>query len=86
MSNSSTTTISEPSSTAGRIARLATFRQGAQFVTGPLRFVAFWAAVALPFLYLPLLFGGLEGDQTSVFLGLLALNAFALVVGHGYGQ
>jgi hypothetical protein len=42
--------------------------------------------VALPFLYLPLLVGGLDGQQTTVFVGLLLANAAALVLGHGYGQ
>jgi hypothetical protein len=55
-------------------------------VVAPLRFLAFWAAVALPFLYLPLLVGGLDGQQTTVFVGLLLANAVALVLGHGYGQ
>lgn len=51
-------------------------------VVAPLRFLAFWTAVALPFLYVPLLVGGLDGQQTTVFVGLLLLNAVALVVGH----
>ncbi len=55
-------------------------------VAAPLRFVAFWAAVALPFLYVPLLVGGLEGQQLAVFVGLLATNAAALVLGHEYGR
>lgn len=53
-------------------------------VVAPLRFLAFWAAVALPFLYLPLLVGGLDGQQTTVFVSLLLANAVALVVGHEY--
>jgi len=55
-------------------------------VVAPLRFLAFWTAVALPFLYLPLLLGGLDGQRIPVFLGLLTLNAVTLVVGHEYGQ
>ncbi|MGQ4554840.1 hypothetical protein [Halobellus sp. GM3] len=54
------------------------------FLAPPLRFVAFWAAVTLPFLYLPLLAGGLEGGETLVFGALLAANALTLVLGHGY--
>ncbi|MBB6644993.1 hypothetical protein [Halobellus ruber] len=54
-------------------------------LAAPLRFVAFWVAVALPFLYLPLLVGGLEGGQPAAFAALLAANAVALLVGHGYG-
>jgi hypothetical protein len=53
-------------------------------VAAPLRFVGFWAAVAMPFLYLPLLFGGLTGGEAVVFAALLATNVLSLVVGHGY--
>jgi hypothetical protein len=59
-------------------------QHGARLVAAPLRFVGFWAAVALPFLYLPLLLSGLEGQETLVFGLLLAANALALVVGHGH--
>jgi len=55
-------------------------------VVAPLRFLAFWTAVALPFLYLPLLVGGLDGQQTTVFVALLLMNVVALVLGHEYGQ
>jgi len=55
-------------------------------VVAPLRFLAFWAAVALPFLYLPLLVGGLDGQQVTVFVALLLANAVALVIGHEYRQ
>ena len=51
---------------------------------GPIRFVGFWAAVALPFLYVPLLFDGIDGGRALVFLGLLVANVVALVVGHDY--
>jgi hypothetical protein len=53
-------------------------------VAAPARFVAFWAAVALPFLYVPLLFGGLGGNEFAVFFGLLGLHLVALVVGHNH--
>ena len=42
--------------------------------------------MALPFLYVPLLVGGLDGQQTTVFVALLLMNAVALVLGHEYGQ
>jgi hypothetical protein len=54
------------------------------YLAVPIRFVAFWVAVALPFLYLPLLTGGLDGSEPAAFAALLAANAVALVVGHGY--
>lgn len=50
----------------------------------PVRFVGFWAAVALPFLYLPLLYGGLEGQQSLVFVALLVANLVAVLAGHSY--
>ena len=56
-----------------------TLRKGTELV----RVVAFWTAVVLPFLYLPLLFGGLQGDAT-LFGGLLVSNAVALLLGHDY--
>jgi hypothetical protein len=52
----------------------------------PIRFVGFWAAVALPFLYLPLLYRGLESNEVTVFVGLLGLHLLALVVGHNYNS
>lgn len=51
----------------------------------PVRVISFWAAIALPFLHLPLLLHGLNTTaELYAFLGLLALNLVALVVGHGY--
>ena len=53
----------------------------------PLQFVSFWVAIALPFVYLPLLTRGLGDPQvTLTFLMLLALNVFALYIGHDYGE
>lgn len=51
----------------------------------PLEAVGFWAGIALPFLYLPLLFAGqLSGPERTAFFALVALHAGALVVGHTY--
>ena len=56
-------------------------------VKGPTQFLSFWAAIALPFVHLPLLAQGLGDPQiTSTFLVLLAVNVCALYVGHGYKQ
>lgn len=48
------------------------------------RGIAFWAAIALPFGYLPLF--GLDMVRLSMelFVLLLVVNMFALVVGHSY--
>jgi hypothetical protein len=63
-----------------------TLRTGASLVATPVRFVGFWAAIALPFLYLPLLFVGLEGSVARAFLALVGLHTVALMAGHNYGQ
>lgn len=47
------------------------------------RAVGFWLAVAMPFLYLPLLVDGFSGRaELLAFVALVALNAATLVVGH----
>ncbi|MFC7133327.1 MULTISPECIES: hypothetical protein [Salinibaculum] len=52
-------------------------------VTRPLKRVAFWAAIVLPFLHVPLLASGLQSqDATVAFVTLLALNVTALAVGY----
>lgn len=49
--------------------------------------VAFWSAIALPFLYVPLLVSGVRtGAQLSAFLTLLALHALAIVGGYRYNR
>lgn len=52
----------------------------------PVQAVAFWLAIALPLAYLPALAGGFETTSVRVFAALLAANAVALVVGHGYNR
>ncbi|WP_199174927.1 hypothetical protein [Halegenticoccus soli] len=48
--------------------------------------VAFWLAVVLPLVLLGLIAVGVNGTWLPLFLSLLALNAVALALGHGYGQ
>lgn len=50
----------------------------------PARALAFWLAVALPLVYLPLLASGAERLHAETFLVLLVANILALVVGHNY--
>jgi ABC-type Fe3+-siderophore transport system permease subunit len=51
----------------------------------PVRAAAFWLAVVLPFAYLPLLAGGFGGEsELLTFVGLVAANAVALLVGHDH--
>jgi hypothetical protein len=86
MSNSSPTAPTDRLPRLNELVDAASLRRSLAVVAAPLRFIAFWAAVALPFLYVPLLAGGLEGQQALVFVGLLAANAAALVLGHDYGR
>lgn len=86
MSNSSTKIPGDRNSLLAEIVEADSTRDAARVLAASLRSVAFWAAVALPFLYLPLLYGGLAGQQAVVFVALLALNCAALVVGHGHRQ
>lgn len=47
--------------------------------------VAFWTAVLLPFIYLPLLFAGVSwAVEPSVIATCLAVNVVAVVVGRWY--
>jgi hypothetical protein len=86
MSNSSPPVSRERTSRLREVVQSQPLQHGARLVAAPLRFVGFWAAVALPFLYVPLLLGGLQGSEAFAFGFLMALNALALVVGHGHGQ
>jgi len=56
-------------------------------VVRPVTTAAFWLAVVLPFLHVPLLATGLESaDAATAFGALLGLNALALVVGHPHAS
>lgn len=47
--------------------------------------IAFWTAVLIPVVYVPLLVRGLSTTAEAFVLAqLLGINALALVVGHGY--
>jgi hypothetical protein len=52
-------------------------------IVSPLHRLAFWAAITLPFLHLPLLVTGLDSEtKVLAFVALLAGNVVALLVGH----
>lgn len=55
-------------------------------VAAPVRFVGFWAAVLLPFVYTPLLFTDLQGSTMTAFLALLAVHIVSLFLGQQYGS
>lgn len=53
----------------------------------PIRALAFWTAIVLPFLYIPLLLSGLQTSSTQVAFGaLVACNMVALLIGHSYSR
>lgn len=51
-----------------------------------MRAVGFYAAIGLPFAYLPMVADGLSAGNAPVVAALLAANVLALLVGHGYGD
>lgn len=51
-----------------------------------LRAVAFYSAIGLPLLYLPLLADGLKLEEVPLLAALLCANFAALFAGHGYGE
>jgi hypothetical protein len=56
-------------------------------LVAPIRGIAFWLAIALPFLYVPLLASGLESSAVRlVFVALVVCNAAALLVGHPHAR
>ena len=58
---------------------------GKTVAVAPVRAAAFYVAIALPLVYLPLLAGGVTPDRFAVLVGLLLANGAALVLGHDYG-
>lgn len=56
----------------------------AALVVARVRAAAFWSAVALPVVYLPLVATGTVWEQPLAFCALLALNAVTFLVGHGH--
>lgn len=45
----------------------------------------FWLGTLFPVVYFPVILAGIDSmSRLSLFLGLLALHALALVVGHDY--
>lgn len=62
-----------------------TIRRATELVRAPAETFAFWAAVLLPFCYIPLLYVGLGGvNERVAFAVLLACNVVALLLGHDH--
>jgi uncharacterized membrane protein len=55
-----------------------------QFVAAPIQIISFWLSIALPVLYVPLLFEGLRGSIFTVFAGLVAPHVLTLFLGRNY--
>lgn len=71
------------STTEGRDTPSGIFERVAPGLVTSVRAVGFWTAIAMPFLYLPLLVTGLSSSFDAVlFVCLIVGNCLALYVGH----
>lgn len=85
--NNSITSPADAGEAAAGRTKLATLygRYREHAVTTPVEVISFWSAIALPFLYVPLLFTGISTQgELLTFIGLLALNIAAFLAGHGH--
>jgi hypothetical protein len=57
-------------------------------LVAPITGFAFWAAIALPFLHVPLVVttGLSSTSTTTAFVALVTLNVLALLVGHSHSR
>lgn len=79
----SSSSLSETAALLGEYARPSV----RELVVRPIRRLAFWTAIVLPFLHLSLLASGLESSSmTLAFVSLLALNTVAIYVGRPQGR
>ena len=52
----------------------------------PIETIAFWIAIAMPALYVPLLVRGLDSPEAVIaFLLLVGANVLSLAIGRGHG-
>lgn len=80
---------SETSSTVGSNGarlRRPTFEMLRAVVLPPVRALAFWTAIALPLLYVPVLTTDVVWEHPLALLALFLLNGAALLVGHEHRQ
>lgn len=69
------------------IRSVSSVRAASRHVLSPVRAISFWIAIALPFLYLPLLAMDLTKQPViGAFLALLLCNAVTLLIGHSHLQ
>ena len=65
--------------------RLGEHAEGVALLRRPIEALGFWSAIALPFLYVPLVVSGLQTSGTRyAFALLIALHVVSLVVGREY--
>jgi hypothetical protein len=82
-----TTSPSESNETPEQSRLSVLSRVKPQSLLGPVQRGCFWLAVTVPYLYVPLLFVGIDTAlRGGVFLTLLVLNVVALLVGHTYHE
>lgn len=55
-------------------------------LVAPLRAAAFWTAIALPVVYLPMVATGVVWEHPLALLALFALNFLAFVAGHDHNR
>ncbi|MFW6384616.1 MAG: hypothetical protein ACOCY7_00585 [Halodesulfurarchaeum sp.] len=74
--------MSSPSTTVTESGRLDGVRVS-DFLLRPLEAAGFWAAVVLPFVYVPIILAGPDTPSNRAAVGLLlAAHVVALIVGH----
>ena len=82
MSRPTTSTPSSPSQLAGSLSGTL---PAYETVLRPIEVVAFWTAVIMPFVYLPLLLTGVETSSEGIAVAaLVAVHVVTLVVGRRY--
>jgi hypothetical protein len=77
-----------PSDSRRVVQSLGTLRRHLSITNTPLpvRAASFYLAIGLPFVYLPVMAGGLSAENGPLVAGLLVANVLTLVLGHSYGD
>jgi len=79
----SSSSITDPGSILGAVRGQSVSR----LLARPVKRIAFWLAIVLPFIHLPLVATGLDSRSlTLAFLALVALNVVAIFLGHTHRQ
>lgn len=83
MSPSETSPLSALTRTNRTLPNVASLRSA---VAEPVQAAAFWSAIALPLVYVPMLATGVVWEHPVALLALFVLNIVAFVVGHEHNQ